>query len=134
MKSKTLDAKVAIITGAGQGIGAAIAHGYALAGAKVLLTGRTQAKVEEVASAIRAAGGEAKAVQAQAGDAADDARTIATALDTWGRIDVLVNNAHSFTDYLPLEDSAMADHLRTNIGSRARRRKPTRCRVAYGKE
>ena len=117
MKSKTLDAKVAIITGAGQGIGAAIAHGYALAGAKVLLTGRTQAKVEEVASAIRAAGGEAKAVHAQAGDAADDARTIATALDTWGRIDVLVNNAHSFTDYLPLEDSAMADHLRTNIES-----------------
>ena len=117
MNSKVLDARVAIITGAGQGIGAAIASGYAAAGAKVLLTGRTQSKLDDIASAIRTAGGEAIALQATAGDAADDARTIAAALDAWGRIDVLVNNAHSFTDYLPLEDPAMADHLRTNIES-----------------
>ena len=117
MTSKTLNGKVAIITGAGQGIGAAIALGYALAGAKVLLTGRTLAKVEDVASTIQAAGGKAMALQALAGDASDDARTVAAALDAWGRIDVLVNNAHSFTDFLPLEDPAMADHLRTNIES-----------------
>lgn len=102
-----LQGKVAIITGGGQGIGAAIAEAYAREGAKVLVTGRTLSKLEDVVGKIREAGGEAAALEALAGDAEHAARTVARAADDWGRIDVLVNNAHTFTDYLPLEDPMM---------------------------
>ncbi len=66
--SGRLEGKVAIITGAGQGIGAAIAEAYAAEGASVLLTGRTLSKVEGIADRIHAAGGEAVALEAVAGD------------------------------------------------------------------
>ena len=112
-----LEGRVAIVTGAGQGIGEGIARGYAREGAKVLLTGRTLAKVESVADSIRQAGGEAVGLEAVAGNDADAARTVAEAIGRWGRIDALVNNAHSFTDYLPLEDPAMAAHVRIDMES-----------------
>ena len=117
MTGGQLAGRVAIITGAGQGIGEAIARAYAREGAKVVLTGRTLAKVEAAAEAIRGAGGEAQAIEALAGNAADAARTVDLTIGNWGRIDILVNNAHSFTDYLPLEDPRMADHLRIDLES-----------------
>jgi NAD(P)-dependent dehydrogenase (short-subunit alcohol dehydrogenase family) len=102
-----LQGKVAIITGGGQGIGAAIAEAYAREGAKVLVTGRTLSKLEDVVGKIRETGGEATALEALAGNAEHAAKTVARAVDDWGRVDVLVNNAHTFTDYLPLEDPKM---------------------------
>ena len=102
-----LGGKVAIVTGAGQGIGEAIARGYAREGAKLIITGRTRAKVEAVAATITSEGGTALALEAVAGDAAASLATVERALAEWGRVDVLVNNAHSFTDYLPLEDPQM---------------------------
>jgi NAD(P)-dependent dehydrogenase (short-subunit alcohol dehydrogenase family) len=99
-----LEGKVAIVTGAGQGIGEAIATAYAREGAKVLLTGRTGAKVEAVAAKI---GVNAIALEALSGDRAASEMVVGRALAEWGRIDVLVNNAHSFTDYLPVEDPQM---------------------------
>jgi NAD(P)-dependent dehydrogenase (short-subunit alcohol dehydrogenase family) len=112
-----LDGKVAIVTGAGQGIGAAIARACALEGAKVVVTGRTQAKLDEVASAIAADGGEALALHALAGDRGDASRTVAEAVSRWGRVDVLVNNAHTFTDYLPLDDPRMEEHCLIDLQS-----------------
>jgi NAD(P)-dependent dehydrogenase (short-subunit alcohol dehydrogenase family) len=117
MSGGQLSGKVAIVTGAGQGIGEAIARAYARAGAKVVLTGRTLDKVEAVATAILQAGGEALALEALAGNEADAACTIAQAIDNWGRIDILVNNAHSFTDHLALEDPNMAAHVRIDMES-----------------
>lgn len=112
-----LDGKVAIITGAGQGIGAAIARRYAGEGAKVLITGRTLAKLEEVAAQIVAEGGTAVALSATAGDARQSDLTIARAIADWGRVDVLVNNAHSFTDFLPLEDPRMEENCMVDLQS-----------------
>ena len=114
---RRLEGKVAIITGAGQGIGEAIARGYAREGAKVLITGRTVEKLEEVAGKIRAGDGEVRVLQALAGDQADAERTVGEAVAAWGRVDVLVNNAHTFTDFLPLEDPRMAANVRIDMES-----------------
>lgn len=115
--STELSGKVAIVTGGGQGIGEAIAIGYAAAGAKVLITGRTMSKLETVAAKINDAGGECIALDAIAGEADQSAETVARAISAWGRIDVLVNNAHSFTDYLPLEDLKMEENCKIDFQS-----------------
>lgn len=115
--SGRLAGKVAIVTGAGQGIGAAIAVAYAAEGAKVLITGRTQSKLDEVAGQIRAAGGTCTPLQALAGVKADAEKTVARAIADWGRVDTLVNNAHTFTDYLPIEDPKMEEHCMIDIQS-----------------
>lgn len=87
-----LTGKVALITGGGTGIGAAIARFYAEAGAQVVITGRREAKLTEVCAAITAP----LSVQAYAADVGDLSQV--TALVDWvnqtfGRIDILVNNA-----------------------------------------
>lgn len=115
--AQRLQGKVAIITGAGQGIGAAIASCYAQHGAKVLLTGRTLSKLEEVASSIHQQGGSVEVLSAMAGDKADAIKTVDLALKKWGRVDVLVNNAHTFTDYLPLTDPKMEEHCLIDMQS-----------------
>lgn len=117
MSARQLDGKVAIITGAGQGIGAAIASAYALDGAKVVITGRTLEKLDAVAASIREAGGEVCALEALAGNREDAAKTVDAAISRWGRVDVLVNNAHSFTDYLPLDDPKMEEHVLIDMQS-----------------
>ncbi len=112
-----LEGKVAILTGAGQGIGAAIAELYAAHGAKVLITGRTMSKLEEVAAKIAAAGGTCTPFQALAGEKDQAEATVARAIADWGRVDILVNNAHTFTDYLPLEDPKMEANCMIDIQS-----------------
>ena len=112
-----LEGKVAIVTGGGQGIGAAIAEGYTREGAKVIITGRTMSKLEEVAGKITDCGGTAIPLKALAGDATDSKMTIEKAISEWGRIDVVVNNAHTFTDYLPLTDEKMEEHCKTDFQS-----------------
>lgn len=115
--SARLQGKVAIVTGGGQGIGEAIAVGYAREGARVLITGRTLAKLEDVVRKIQAAGGVAIALDAVAGEQGHSERTVELALSKWGRVDVLVNNAHSFTDYLPLEDPKMEENCKIDFQS-----------------
>lgn len=115
--SKKLEGKVAIVTGGGQGIGEAIAASFAAEGAQVLITGRTLAKLQDVVDRIVAAGGTALALEALAGDDAQSVATVEAALAAWGRIDVLVNNAHSFTDYLPLADPQMEENCKVDFQS-----------------
>ena len=112
-----LEGRVAIVTGAGQGIGAAIAEGYAREGAKVILTGRTLSKLEEVVATIKSNGGEALAIEALAGNREHAEMTVQRAIAEWGRVDVLVNNAHTFTDYLPLLDPKMEENCKTDFQS-----------------
>jgi len=88
-----LTGKVALITGAGQGVGLGIAQALSAAGASVVLAGRTLAKVEQAVPLVEARGGKACAVACNVKDAADLARAVATAADGFGGLDILVNNA-----------------------------------------
>lgn len=115
--SNRLAGKVAIVTGAGQGIGEAIATGYAAEGARVIITGRTKGKLDEVVGRIEAAGGVAIGVEALAGNKDHAEMTVARAISEWGRVDALVNNAHTFTDYLPIEDPRMEEHCNIDFQS-----------------
>jgi len=112
-----LQDKVAIVTGAGQGIGEAIAVALAGAGARVLVTGRTPDKLDRVAARIAADGGEVDTLVAEAGQPDQSAATVDRAVATWGRVDVLVNNAHTFTDHLPLDDPRMEAHCKIDLQS-----------------
>lgn len=112
-----LAGKVAIITGAGQGIGAAIAECYAREGARVLITGRTMSKLEEVAGKIGEAGGTCLPMVALAGEMDQAKATVERAISEWGRIDILVNNAHTFTDYLLILDEKMEENCKIDFQS-----------------
>ena len=85
--------KVALITGAGQGVGQGIALALAAAGVKVVLAGRTLAKVETTAELIGARGGTAIAVACNVKSTGDLERAVAAAIGQFGGLDILVNNA-----------------------------------------
>jgi NAD(P)-dependent dehydrogenase (short-subunit alcohol dehydrogenase family) len=88
-----LTGKVAIVTGGGRGLGRVIALGLAEHGADVVVVSRTAAQVDTVAGEITALGRKALALQVDTSARADVERMVARTLETWGRIDVLVNNA-----------------------------------------
>lgn len=100
-----LDGKVAIVTGASKGIGKAIAQGLAESGASVVISSRKQEAVDAVADAFNASGLKATGIQCHVGDAAQRTALIAATVKSFGRIDVLVNNAAINPFYGPLEGS-----------------------------
>ena len=107
MSSIRFDGRVAIVTGAGGGLGRSHALGLAARGARVLVndlggardgSGGSAAAAERVVEEIRAAGGEALADGADVTSQAGVAAMVAQAVDAWGRVDVLVNNAGILRD------------------------------------
>jgi len=85
--------KVILITGASSGIGEGIARELGNAGAKVLLGARRLERIDAIAADINSAGGLAKAQELDVTNRASMAAFVQAALDTWGRVDVLINNA-----------------------------------------
>src|SRR4051812_47753849 len=85
--------KVAIVTGAGKGIGRGIARGFAEAGAHVVCAARTQSDLDSIVTEIEALGRRAVAVPTDVMVTADLERLVGTAVEEFGRVDVLVNNA-----------------------------------------
>jgi NAD(P)-dependent dehydrogenase (short-subunit alcohol dehydrogenase family) len=90
---KRLDGKVAIIAGAGRGIGRATAKLFAAEGAKVVVLSLTPANIDAVVADIEAAGGTAIGVVCDVSDADQIKIAIDKVVATWGGIDILVNNA-----------------------------------------
>lgn len=92
--TKTLQGKIAIVTGASRSIGAAIAKRLARDGATVAITyNASPDKAEQVVAEIETAGGKAIALQADAGDPAAVRAAVAAVAERFGRLDILVNNA-----------------------------------------
>lgn len=85
--------RVVIVTGGTRGIGRALAEGYAAAGAKVVVASRKQEACDETAEHLRDMGAEALGVAAHMGDLADLRNIVDRTVDTFGGIDVVVNNA-----------------------------------------
>jgi NAD(P)-dependent dehydrogenase (short-subunit alcohol dehydrogenase family) len=89
----TLDGKVALVTGAGQGVGQGIAYALAAEGASLVVAGRTLSKVQATADEITARGGTARAVECDVKDEESIDRTVAATVAVFGTVDILVNNA-----------------------------------------
>ncbi len=97
-----LNGKVAIITGASQGIGEAIAVAFAHAGARVVVSSRKLESVAKVAQEIDSAGGAAIAIQAHMGFPDQVKSLVAQTLEKWGRVDIAVNNAGTNPHFGPI--------------------------------
>src|SRR5690242_16880463 len=87
MPNFSLEGKVAIVTGASRGIGEAIAHTYAEAGAKVVLVSRKMDSLTTVAESIRQAGGEALPIAAHMGEQDSTAALVEKTIKTYGGVD-----------------------------------------------
>ncbi len=98
---------VALITGASRGIGRAIALCFAREGARTVLTGRDIDRLERVAREIKAAGGDAATLSLDVTRYDEAALAVEEVIATWGRIDVLVNNAGVITYDTPLWATTM---------------------------
>ena len=97
-----LSGKVALITGASRGIGAAVAERFAGEGAHLVLAARTIGGLEEVDDAVRAARGSATLVPVDLRDFVKIDELAAALFERWGRLDILVGNAAEFGVFSPL--------------------------------
>ncbi len=110
--------KVAIVTGASRGIGQAIAETLAQAGAKVVLSSRKQESLDQVAASIKSAGGEAVGIAAHSGNKEALQALVQQTIATYGRLDILVNNAATnphFGTLLDAEDSMWQKTFEVNV-------------------
>jgi NAD(P)-dependent dehydrogenase (short-subunit alcohol dehydrogenase family) len=97
-----LSGRVALVTGASRGIGRAIAHAYAAAGARVALASRKQESLDRVAREIADAGGEPLPIACHTASPEEVADLVEAVEEAWGGIDVLVNNAATNPHFGPV--------------------------------
>jgi 3-oxoacyl-[acyl-carrier protein] reductase len=115
-----LENKIAIVTGASRGIGAAIAIELASQGAKIVVNHRdSAAQAEAIVAQIIAAGGEAVAIQADVSIFGDAQRLVKETLNRFGRVDILVNNAGTTRDTLlmMMSEEGWDTVIQTNLKS-----------------
>ncbi len=110
--------RTALVTGAGRGMGRAIATGFAQAGYRVMLLGRSAATLAEVEQILRAAGHDVFASVGDVGEPDAVGHAADLLMERWGRIDVLVNNAGisgEETPILEVTEAAWDEVIRTNL-------------------
>lgn len=115
-----LSAKIAVVTGAGRGIGAAIAQRFAAEGARVVVADIDGPSAEKVVAAIREAGGDAVAHVGDAGLAEDVDRLFEETTEKFGPVEILVNNAAITTDqrhFFDGDEQWWDTYLRVNLKS-----------------
>lgn len=103
-----LDDRVAVVTGAGRGLGAAIAVGFAEAGADVVVSARSREQLDEVAAKVAEAGRKAHVVAADLSDPSAAAELATEAENVFGRLDIVVNNVGGAAPK-PLLDTTVKD-------------------------
>jgi NAD(P)-dependent dehydrogenase (short-subunit alcohol dehydrogenase family) len=118
----SVEGKVAIITGSSQGIGNALAMGFGKAGASVVLVARSAERLEETAREIESKGGRALAVPADVTDSSQVSQLVERTVETFGRIDVLINcaggtGADRFIPLLDLEEAVWDRVVDLNLKS-----------------
>lgn len=114
-----LEGQVAIVTGAGRGVGRGIATVLAEAGATVVCSARTRTEIDETVSRIESAGGKAVAVTADVTKKADLDALAAYTMDSFGKIDVVVNNAGGifYRPFLEISEEEFRFHFDWNTTS-----------------
>ena len=115
-----LNGKVAIVTGGSMGIGAGIAKRLSKDGARVVITARRPGPLQQTAEAIKAAGGEVLAIPCDVGLKADVEAMFQQVLDTWGTVDIVVNNgawAGPVKHILEMDQDFWDTVIRTNLTS-----------------
>jgi NAD(P)-dependent dehydrogenase (short-subunit alcohol dehydrogenase family) len=111
-----LSGKVALVTGAGQGIGRGIAQIYAGEGANLVITGRDATKLKQVSPELEALGAKVVICAGDGGVRANAEKAVRAAIDNFGKLDLLVNNAQSLTPGVLLEDLT-EDQIRMTVES-----------------
>lgn len=122
MTDKPLDGRIALVTGASRGIGAATARALATAGAHVILTARTAGGLEEVEESIHAAGGSATIAPLDLGEPDGVQRLAAAITDRWPAIDILVLNAAMLGSLSPVnafDAKELAKVMTLNVSAQA---------------
>ena len=104
-----LQGRVAIVTGAGQGLGRAIAAVFCDAGASVALLGRTESKVADAAGEMREGGGEALALRCDVANRGDAEAAVKATLEAYGKLDILINNAQGGNLGVPTPTADVTD-------------------------
>src|ERR1017187_4231300 len=114
-----LDGYVALVTGAGRGIGAGIARAYARAGADLVLVARTATELDDVAAAVRATGRTASGIPADLTDVSRVVKIVERATADHGRPDILVNNAGGAmpASYLDTTPEALDEAFHFNVAA-----------------
>jgi NAD(P)-dependent dehydrogenase (short-subunit alcohol dehydrogenase family) len=117
LNARRFKGKNVIVTGAGQGIGRAVAERFAREGADAMLVGRRHEPLEQAVREIEATGGHAWAHPADVSDSTEVEGAVAAAMARWARIDTLVNNAGIAEEvpFLEIEDAGWDRVLATNL-------------------
>jgi NAD(P)-dependent dehydrogenase (short-subunit alcohol dehydrogenase family) len=115
--SDRLAGRTVIVTGGGRGIGRATARAFAAEGAEVLVLGRTQADLDGTVAEIEAEGGRAWARTCDVRDEGEVDAAVTAAMERWGKLDVLVNNAgvDDDTPFLEVDRGRWRDVIDTNL-------------------